>query len=286
MHHRVRVPGSLSPVAETAVDNLIAPILDHVTRDDPGQVIGIYLYGSAVTSGLRPSSDIDLLLLNHRSLTAFERRGLVSLLLEISGRTGHASRFPNAHGRPIELTSMVLGDIQPWSDRPLRDFQYGEWLRADLVAGHLPQPTVDPDAVVILATAQTAHRTLRGPAFARVVVPVPPRLLCRSVRAVIPDLLEHIEGDERNVLLTLARVLITLETGRIVSKDAAAAAIAPTLAGTDRDLLESARAGYLGLDADDWIGLVSEASALAYSLAARAVPSLHQGSDRAPTDQS
>ncbi|MFE1932523.1 aminoglycoside adenylyltransferase domain-containing protein [Streptomyces sp. NPDC059474] len=253
------------------MDELIAPLLKHLDRENPGDVVGVYLYGSASTSGLRADSDIDLLMVTHRSLTAPERAALVSLLLGISGWHGHAERFPDAaHRRPIELTSIVIADVHPLIDTPRCDFQYGEWLRPDLTHGHLPQPTNDPDAVVLLATTHSACRVLRGPAFGDVVTSVPSELLRKAVLAVIPDILEQIGGDERNVLLTLARILVTLDTGQIVSKDAAAEAVAQTLTTTDRDLLERARAGYLGTITDDWTGLTSRVTELAHTLADRA----------------
>ncbi|MGK5628962.1 aminoglycoside adenylyltransferase domain-containing protein [Streptomyces sp. URMC 123] len=254
------------------MDESIAPILEHLDRENPGDVVGAYLYGStAAASGPRPDSDIDLLVLTRRSLTAAERAALVSLLLGVSGWRGHAARFPDAaHRRPIELTGIVVDDISPLTDTPRRDVQYGEWLRDDLARGHLPQPTSDPDTLVLLATVHSAHRVLRGPAFGDVVAPVPPELLRNALLAVVPDLVAGIEGDERNALLTLARVLVTLDTGRIVSKDAAAEAIARTLTTPERELLERARAGYLGTTADDWTGLTSRVAALARTLAARA----------------
>lgn len=253
------------------MDELIAPVLDHLDRHDPGEVVGVYLYGSAAGWGLRADSDLDLLVLTQRSLTAPERAALVGLLLSLSGWRGHAGRFPDAaKGRPLELTSIVIDDIRPWRDRPRRDFQFGEWLREELTNGRLPEPAADPDVVTLLATAQTAHRALRGPALGALVAPVPPDLLRRALLEVIPDLLEEIEGDERNTLLTLARILVTLETGRIVSKDAAAEAIAPTLTGPQRGLLERARSGYLGRAADDWTGLTPQVIALAHALAGRA----------------
>ncbi|PXY20679.1 aminoglycoside adenylyltransferase domain-containing protein [Prauserella muralis] len=253
------------------MEDTIAPVLDQLDRQDPGEVAGVYLCGSAATSGLRPDSDVDLLLLTRRSLTTAERAALVSLLLEVSGWRGHAGRFPDAAGRrPIELTGIVADDARRLSAWPRRDFQYGEWLRADLVHGHLPRPAHDPDVVVLLAAAHTAHRVLRGPVLGDVAGPVDRALLHRAVLAVVPDLLEDIDGDERNVLLTLARILVTLETGRIVSKDAAAEAVALTLTGTDRELLKRASAGYLGAARDDWTGLTPRVRALAHALAERA----------------
>lgn len=40
-------PGNLDAVVDPAADSLIAPILDHLDRDDPGQVAGDDMYGSA-----------------------------------------------------------------------------------------------------------------------------------------------------------------------------------------------------------------------------------------------
>ncbi|UMP05387.1 aminoglycoside adenylyltransferase domain-containing protein [Amycolatopsis sp. EV170708-02-1] len=238
----------------------IEPLLGHLDREDPGGVLGLYLYGSAAAGGLKPDSDVDLLLVTRRSLAEEERAALVSLLLRLSGWRGHAGRFPDAvDRRPIELTGIVAG-----GPPARRDFQCGEWLREEFVEGCLPGPVDDPDVVILAATAHAAHRVLLGPALAEVLDPVPPDLLRDAALGVIPGLLAEIEGDERNVLLTLARIVATVETGRIVSKDAAAAMVGGGA------LLERARAGYLGAASDDWTGLSAEVAALARALADRA----------------
>lgn len=248
----------------------LAPVLLHLDREDPGDVAGVYLIGSAVSSGLRPDSDVDLLVLTRRSMRSAERASLVRTLLAVSGWRGHAERFPEAAGRrPVELTGLVIGEQRPVTADPRRDFQYGEWLREEFVDGGLPLPANDPDVVILAATAQAAHRVLRGPALGDLLAPVPREELSRAAIAIIPDVLEEGKGDERNALLTLARILITVETGRIVSKDAAAEAVAVSLAGEERTLMERARAGYLGIAADDWSGSASAARALARSLADR-----------------
>ncbi|MDQ0373940.1 aminoglycoside adenylyltransferase domain-containing protein [Cellulomonas humilata] len=43
--------------------------------------------------------------------------------------------------------------------------------------------------------------------------------LRRSIDDSLEPLLDGLVGDERNVVLTLARMVVTLETGAIVSKD-------------------------------------------------------------------
>jgi predicted nucleotidyltransferase len=229
-----------------------AAVLAHLTAADPGGVVGLYVYGSAVEQ-LQADSDIDLLLVTRRSLTLVERKHLVAVLIELSGWRGHASRFPEvAHRRPLELTSLVLERMSTDHGRARRDFQYGEWLRADIVNDCIPQPSDDPDVVLLIASALSRHRVLRGPALKDIVPAVPLAHVREAVLRVMPSVIQNATGDERNALLTMARTLITLRTGTIVSKEAAAAAISPSLPQPDRGLMERARAGYLHGDDGDW----------------------------------
>lgn len=235
------------------MDDVIAAVLAHLDRADPGGVAGVYLYGSATVGGLRPESDIDLLVVVRRSLDRAEREALVRALLPLSGWAGHGERFPEAMSRrPVELTVVVAGDVAGWEYPPRRDFQYGEWLRHEFVNGVVPEPDTDPDLPLLLATALASSRVLRGPGLADLVEPVPPTVLRRAALDSIPGLLADIDGDERNVLLTLARLTVTLESGRIVPKDVAAEEVGPRLDRPDRALLERARDGYRGAVRDQW----------------------------------
>ena len=130
-----------------------------------------------------------------------------------------------------------------------------------------PQPATDPDSVILIATAISAHRVLRGPALEEVVSGVPLPMLRRAVINNVPNVLHELEGDERNTVLTLARSIVTLDTGKIVSKDEAVDVVAPMLAKPDRALLEHAKAGYLGIVDDDWTGLNTNVVSLAEALA-------------------
>jgi hypothetical protein len=68
----------------------------------------------------------------------------------------------------------------------------------------------------------------------------------RAIVAEVPGLLEDLEPDTRNVLLTLARVWVTLDTGEIRSKDAAADWAIERLPAARGEVLALARDGYLG----------------------------------------
>ena len=81
---------------------------------------------------------------------------------------------------------------------------------------------------------------------------MPPADVRRAIKDSVQPLLGDLVGDERNVLLTLARMVVTLETGEIVSKDDAARRVMSSLPSGSRDLLDLARQGYLGAVADDW----------------------------------
>ena len=55
-------------------------------------VLGAYLHGSAVLGGLRPTSDLDVLVVLERRTTATERRALVEGLLDVSGARARRGR--------------------------------------------------------------------------------------------------------------------------------------------------------------------------------------------------
>ncbi len=239
-------------------------VVDHLVRTDPGGVLGAYLHGSATNGGLRPDSDLDLLVVTERPLDRGERAQVLDLLLRRSGQ-----RATERPGRPLELTSVALPDVRPWRYPPRCDFLYGEWLRDDLVGGVVPQPHVNPDLAVALTAVRHDGIALHGPPAAELLDPVPPEDLRRAVTDSLGSLLDDLVGDERNVLLTLARMVVTLETGEIVPKDVAAHRVSTVLGSSDRRLLEMAAAAYTGAARDDWRLERSAAAAAARHLAER-----------------
>jgi streptomycin 3"-adenylyltransferase len=86
--------------------------------------------------------------------------------------------------------------------------------------------------------------------------------------AGIPGLLDDLEGDTANVLLTLARIWLTLATGEIRPKDVAADWALERLSARYRPPLSRARAVYLGDAPDAWQDVWPEARATADSLVA------------------
>jgi predicted nucleotidyltransferase len=214
----------------------------------PGSPMGVYLYGSAVDGGLRADSDLDLFGVIDRSLGPGQRRALVDGLLALSGRDTRPG-----HWRPIELTLVVHGEVVPWRYPPRFDFQYGEWLRSEFLAGDLePWPPVNPDVAALVTMVIRANEALIGPAATELLAPVPRADLLRAMADELEPLLSDLESDTRNVLLTLARMWMTASTGEIRPKDVAAAWAAERLAPEHRPHMIAAGAAYLGVVEDRW----------------------------------
>lgn len=243
------------------VDAAIQTLQNLVTRESPGAPVGLYLTGSTCDGGLRPDSDLDILLITRVPLHLSDRRMMIEHLLRYSGR-----RATTQPGRPIELTSLVLDDITPWRYPAVRDFLFGEWLRDEYEAGVLPHREADPNLSVILTSARRHSLVLMGPPLAELTEPVPREHLTQSMFDALPSLLDGLVGDERNVLLTLARILFTLRTGDIAPKDVAAAEERSTLAPARARILDLAAQAYRGEVQDDWTDLHHEASATATAL--------------------
>lgn len=234
-----------------------------VLRTLGDSVVGVYHYGSAVLGGLRRFSDLDVLVVVDRPTTRDQRRQLVAEIMPVSG-----SRGARLAGRPVEVTIVRREMVKPWRSQQEREFQYGEWLRRDYEAGAVPEPQPDHDLAPMLATVLTASRALVGPPAQEVIDPVPLEELVASMRNAVPSLLADLDTDTTNVLLTLARMWHTKDSGMIVSKDEAATWALDRLPEALRPPLEHARAVYLGKEDASYEHLPTPATSTAEQLVA------------------
>jgi predicted nucleotidyltransferase len=234
----------VSPDLQGQLDQIRDLVRDVLGPD----VVGAYLFGSAILGGLRPRSDIDVLALSRRPTTRAEKRRLVDRLLAISRRHGPGPPWP------IELTIVAEPQVRPWRYPPSYDFQYGEWWRREFVGGALePWPKEpNPDLVSLITMVLDANRPLLGPPPADVFDPVPREDYVRAMLSAVDDVLRDLHGDTRNMLLTLARVWTSLATGAIRSKDDAADWALARLPQEHRAVLARARAVYLGQEEERW----------------------------------
>ena len=226
-----------------------------IVRDVLGDAaVAAYLYGSAVIGGLRPNSDLDILVVSGRSLSGDERVAVIHQLLPISG-----SAAVGGPVRSIELTVLARPALIPWRYPASIEFQYGDWMRAQLERGDVPEwPCSDPDVAVLIETARRGAMPLFGPPAAAVLDPVPHADVVRAMVDMVPVLMPGIEegDDRRNGLLTLARIWTTLASGEICPKDQAANWALARLPEEHRRVLAHARAAYLGEEPEDWSDLV------------------------------
>jgi predicted nucleotidyltransferase len=227
-----------------------------LARDILGpDLVGAYLFGSAALGGLQPRSDLDVLIVSSRATTRGEKRRLVDRLLAISGQD-----TPHGWWRHIELTIVVEADIRPWRYPPRFDFQYGDWLRDEFESGNVePWPTTtNPDLASLITMVLLGNAPLLGPPPAQVFDPVPHDDLIRAIVGDIDALLDDLDRDTRNVILTLARIWSTVATGKIRAKDAAAGWALTRLPQEHRAVLARARSVYLGQEEEHWDDLQSQ----------------------------
>lgn len=91
--------------------------LQQVFKD---KLYAIYLYGSYVDGGLKHKSDLDILVIIERTITAIEQQQIAKDLLQISVPIGHAS------ARALEITILDKESITTLSPPYRYQLQYGE----------------------------------------------------------------------------------------------------------------------------------------------------------------
>lgn len=207
----------------------------------------VYLHGSAVTEGLRKQSDVDLLVVASKTLPASLRARLSADLMTVSG----LYPLDPMGRRPLEVLVVQVADLTRMPYPARVDFVYGEWLRGALEGGAVPQAETSPEFTLLLAQARREALPLVGPNIVDMVPYIPSNVIRRAIGDLLPEIVGSVEGDERNVLLTLARMWRTLTTGQFVSKDAAAKWAGPQLSDQAAGILALARDAYLGVADDD-----------------------------------
>ncbi len=211
-------------------------------------ILAIHLYGSALGGGLRPLSDIDLLVTLDAPPDEPMRWALLLDLLPVSAPPGtHPSL------RALEVTVVTRDDVAPWRQPARRVLQFGEWLREDLQADVFESPVFDPDLAILLTQARQRSIALVGAEADAVFDPVPAQDFRRALAETVGQWRQPADwaGDERNIVLALARVWYSAATGGIAAKDEAARWAEARVADEHRPVLRAARLAYLGRAADN-----------------------------------
>lgn len=216
-------------------------------------LMAVHLYGSALDGGLKPLSDVDLLVTVAAPLDADVRLAVVTDLLKVSAFPGESEAL-----RALEVTIVVREEVIPWRYPSKRELQFGEWQREEILCGVVEPAQADADLAVLLTQVRQHGIALRGPRATDLFEPVPQSDLFEAMAAALKlwNAPSDWEGDERNVVLTLCRIWYSAETGAIVPKDVAAAWALARLPVEHQPLLRAARDAYLGR-AEDCLALHS-----------------------------
>lgn len=244
-----------SPPAEIAAQ--LASARAVLERHLGASLRALHLFGSAVEGGLGPHSDIDLLVTVSAPLAEPVRLALMTELLAVSAWPASGAL------RPLEVTAVVRDEVVPWRYPPLRELQFGEWLREELRRGHAGPAVVDHDLAILLTKVRLHSVSLAGPPATELFEPVPRDDLTRALHDTVAQWNEPADwrGDERNVVLALARIWFSLATGGIAPKDVAAQWALERLPAEHRPVLATAQAAYQGRAEDDLAGRVTQVDA-------------------------
>ncbi len=213
-----------------------------------GDLLGVYLYGSALLGGLQKYSDIDLFVVTNRAPTNKEKEQLVANLLELSGIYMKSSQ------RPIEMTLVEKSAISPWKYPSQFDFQYGEWMRDSFLKGEIEESQANEtnDLAFMVTMLFLRSQTLWGEDPEMLLDRVPYGDFMRSMLNGLQHLYEGLESDTRNVLLTYARIWSTLKTNVIRSKPAAADWVMNHLPEKYQPVMKKAKAICIGEVDESW----------------------------------
>lgn len=221
--------------------------LDLVTKVLGDNLLGVYLYGSALVGGLQKYSDIDLFVVTHHATTLSEKTELTRYLLQISGL------YMKSAKRPIEMTFVEKGAVNPWHYPPHFDFQYGEWLRSSFEIGDIePLHREMPDLALIITQVLLKSQTLYGEQPEKILAPVPYADFIKAMLQDLDRLAADIQDDTRNVLLTLARIWSTLETNTILSKPDAAEWVIKRIPEIHQAVINRAKSICVGHEDEYW----------------------------------
>lgn len=202
-------------------------VTEFVSKVIGDNLLGVYLYGSAVTSGLKTDSDLDFLLVTQTGLTDEQKKQLIEGFLELSGAIDNPEKK-----RYLDITSVALDSIQAMSNPITIDFAYGEWLREDFVSDYqpaliLPALIKEADYTLALYQALNENQLLAGEETLENLLPeIAFAEFKQAAQQLAAAFQNDYADDVRNVLLTLSRMLVTLRTEVIVPKDFAGVEVA------------------------------------------------------------
>jgi Aminoglycoside adenylyltransferase, C-terminal domain/Nucleotidyltransferase domain len=199
------------------IASILPPLVDDLRSTLDGDLVGVYLYGSAISGGFEPNaSDLDLVIVTERDAGDLDLGVLDAIHARLAAREpAWAHRLDLAYvGRATLADFRSGGSVLSIShDDPLqRSDDADGWLQTWYLVREADTPIVGPPAADLIPVI-TPDEFVRAVAL-------------DADRVVGFTLTDVRSGPLTYTILTLCRVLIALETSTIVSKQAAAEATA------------------------------------------------------------
>lgn len=211
-------------------------------------LLGVYLYGSSIQGGLKENSDIDILVIVSEKLDSKTKENLIKNISPLSRKIGEDNKL-----RYIEITIVVKDQVINWVYPPRQDFIYGEWLQDDYLSGYIPENEENPDLTIILYQARKYYKTLLGKSQLEKYIPeIPFTDIKKAILSSSNEIVIQHKDDETNVILTLCRMILTLKTGNIYSKDKAGYIQSKYLPLNHKLIILNAINDYLGVKSINW----------------------------------
>lgn len=125
-------------------------------------------------------------------------------------------------------------------------------MRADIEAGRFEEPLIDHDLAILPSKALLHGVSLVGPEPRDVFDPIPTSDVVQALLATAAqwNVRDDWAGEEKDIVLALARIWFTASTGAIASKGEAADWLIARLSQSHRQIVSMAAAAYRG-EADD-----------------------------------
>jgi predicted nucleotidyltransferase len=201
----------------SALEAIVGPLIDDLRSTLGPELVGVYLYGSAVTGGFDPAlSDLDLL-----------------VVIDSDARLLDLSRIEAVHDRLARRHADWAHrlDIAYVGSATLSTFRSGGTVAS---ISHEDALQLYDDADGWLQTwylVQYADAPILGPPVAEVIPPIERREFVNAVARDAERIVRRVETDQRSgvvayTLLTLCRVLRALDDDAITSKEDAASWLA------------------------------------------------------------
>ena len=194
------------------VDGITAASREILSDD----LAAVYLHGSLALGCFNPDrSDIDLLVIAQRVLTAADRLRFARAMLDCSGQP-----------RPVEISILLVDNLRPWRHPCPYEFHFGESWRqrfADALAADepdlpLPEPRTDPDLAAHVTVARARGVALFGAPPAETLPQVPHADYLDAILADFAWCRENAPESDVYVVLNACRVLAAARHRLVLSK--------------------------------------------------------------------